>query len=51
MGRYRYRFTHCPECHVMTAVGDEAWRQSWDDVFTDYAAWEVAGNPLGLVIP
>lgn len=49
MGRYRYRFTHCPECHVTTAVGDETWRRSWDDVFTDYAAWEAAGNPEGFV--
>jgi hypothetical protein len=48
-GRYRYRFTHCPEARVTTAVGDESWRHSWDDVFTDYQAWEAAGNPEGFV--
>jgi hypothetical protein len=48
-GRYRYRFTHCPEARVASTVGDEAWRCSWDDVFTDYQAWEAAGNPEGFV--
>lgn len=47
--RYRYRFTHCPEVRVTTALGDETWRHSWDDVFTDYQAWEAAGNPEGFV--
>lgn len=49
IGRYRYRFTHCPEAHVISSVGDEIWRRSWDDVFTDYEAWEAAGNPDGFV--
>lgn len=48
-GRYRYRFTHCSEVHVTTDVRDEVWRESWDDVFTDYDAWEAAGNPDGFV--
>ncbi len=48
-GRYRYRFTHCPEVRVTSTVGDEAWRHSWDDAFTDYQAWEAAGNPEGFV--
>jgi hypothetical protein len=49
IGRYRYRFTHCPEAHVSSSVGDEVWRLSWDDVFTNYEAWEAAGNPDGFV--
>jgi len=48
-GRFRYRFTHCPEAHVVTALRDETWRQSWDDVLTDYAKWEAAGQPAGFV--
>jgi hypothetical protein len=48
-GRYRYRFTHCPEAHIVSAVGHDVWRRSWDEVFTDYEAWEAAGNPEGFV--
>jgi hypothetical protein len=48
-GRWLYRFTHCPEAHVTTAVTDEAWRHSWDEQFTDYEAWEEAGAPEGFV--
>jgi hypothetical protein len=48
-GRYRYRFTHCPDVRVTTMVGDDVWRHSWDDVFTDYQAWEAAANPKGFV--
>ena len=48
-GRYRYRFTHCPEVRVMTEVRDEVWRYSWDDVFIDHGVWEAAGNPEGFV--
>lgn len=47
--RYLFRFTHCTEAHVTTAVTDEAWRDSWDEHFTDYAAWERAGEPDGFV--
>jgi hypothetical protein len=49
MGRYRYRFTHCPEVRVTSRVGDETWRRSWDDLFIDYETWERAGNPEGFV--
>jgi hypothetical protein len=49
MGRYRYRFTHCLEAHVASTVVDEVWKRSWDDAFTDYAAWEAAGKPEGFV--
>jgi hypothetical protein len=48
-GRYRYRFTHCPEAHVISSIGDDGWRESWDDVFIDYERWEAAGNPEGVV--
>jgi hypothetical protein len=48
-GRYRYRFTHCPEVRVSTEVRDEVWQYSWDDVFIDNEAWEAAGNPEGFV--
>lgn len=48
-GRYRYRFTHCPEVRVTTEVRDEVWQYSWDEVFIDYQAWEAAGNPEGFV--
>jgi hypothetical protein len=47
--RYRYRFTHCTEARLTTRVSDEGWLRSWDDVFTDYAAWQAAGTPEGFV--
>jgi hypothetical protein len=47
--RYRYRFTHCPEVHVLTAVRDEVWKASWDDRFIDYGEWERSGAPEGFV--
>jgi hypothetical protein len=49
MGRYRYRFTHCPESHITSSVGDDSWRLSWDDVFIDYEVWQAASNPEGFV--
>jgi hypothetical protein len=49
MGRYRYRFTHCPESHITSSVGDDSWRLSWDDVFIDYEEWQAASNPEGFV--
>src|SRR4029077_4452988 len=49
MGRYRYCFTHCPEAHNRSRVGDESWRCSWDDVFLDWEAWKAAGKPGGFV--
>lgn len=48
-GRYRYRFTHCAEAIARTTVTPHAWKDSWDDLFTDYGAWEAAGNPAGYV--
>ena len=48
-GRYVYRFTHCPEVRITSAVGSEAWRTSWLDCFIDYAEWERAGSPDGFV--
>ncbi len=49
MGRYRYRFTHCTEAIARTTVTPKAWQASWDDLFTNYQAWEQAGNPSGYV--
>jgi len=48
-GRYLCRFTHCPEAHVVTSVGDEAWRQAWADTLIDYAEWQKDGEPEGYV--
>jgi hypothetical protein len=45
----RYRFTHCPDVVAASTVGPDVWRRSWDDVFTDYEAWELAGAPDGYV--
>jgi hypothetical protein len=48
-GRGILQFTHTVEAHVTTAVRDDVWPRSWDDVFTDYAAWEQADAPDGYV--
>ena len=47
--QYLYRFSHCPFAQVTTSVGDAVWRESWDDVFTDYLRWLKAGEPDGYV--
>lgn len=48
-GTHRVAFTHVVEIAYETRVRDESWRLSWDDTFTDYAAWEAAGCPSGYV--
>ncbi len=48
-GRYRFRFTHCVVANVLSTVTDEGWVRSWSQEFTDYAAWERAGEPPGYV--
>jgi hypothetical protein len=48
-GVYRYRFTHCPEAHVVTCIRDDVWPDSWSDINLDYALWEKQGNPDGFV--
>jgi hypothetical protein len=48
-GRYLCRFTYCPEARVVTSVGGEAWIQSWDETFKNYAKWEKAGAQEGYV--
>ncbi|MDQ6886138.1 MAG: hypothetical protein M3068_02475 [Gemmatimonadota bacterium] len=48
-GRYLYRFRHCPVAHVVSRLGDDVWRQSWPDVYTDHGAWVEAGEPEGFV--
>jgi hypothetical protein len=47
--QFLYRFSHCTSAWVTTAVADHFWRESWDDLYTDYAAWERAGAPNGYV--
>lgn len=49
MGRYRYRFTHCLEAHLLSTVSEDVWKRSWDEVFTDYATWVAASHPEGFV--
>lgn len=48
-GRYRYRFNHCVIADVKTAIRDENWINSWDDIFLNFAAWEAADYPSGYV--
>jgi hypothetical protein len=48
-GTYRLTFTHVVEFDQTTSVGDDVWQGSWSDVFTDYQAWEAAGEPDGYV--
>ena len=48
-GRYRYRFTHCPEARVTTAVRDDVWQESCGDDFIDFDAWRRVGEPPGFV--
>ena len=48
-GRHKLVFTHVPEFSVVTEVRDDVWPESWSDVFTDYGAWERAGEPEGYV--
>jgi hypothetical protein len=47
--QFLYRFTHCTRATVTTAVRDDAWKKSWEDVYTDNSAWECAGCPEGHV--
>lgn len=48
-GTYELTLTHVVDVHVETRVLDDVWPTSWDDVFTDYPAWEAAGHPDGYV--
>ena len=45
VGRFRYRFTHCPTTAVVTRLTDATWQASWDDAFLDYEAYRHAGEP------
>ena len=47
--QFLYRFSHCTSAWVTTVVSDHSWLESWDDIYTDYAAWERAGAPNGYV--
>jgi hypothetical protein len=46
---YEVTLTHVVAAHYETRVADEVWPISWDDVLTDYGAWEAAGAPDGYV--
>ncbi|MFS0738710.1 hypothetical protein ABC347_16815 [Sphingomonas sp. 1P06PA] len=48
-GTYRLTFTHVVELNHTTSVTDDVWQRSWSDPFTDYKAWEDAGEPDGYV--
>jgi hypothetical protein len=48
-GTYELTLTHVVDLHIETRVRDDVWPASWDDVLTDYAAWESAGCPDGYV--
>src|SRR5690606_24728534 len=45
-GHYVFTFTHCVIANYSTAVRDDTWRTSWDDVFIDYARWLRQGEPV-----
>jgi hypothetical protein len=47
--QFLYRFSHCTAAWITTAVADSLWRESWDDIYIDHAAWERAGAPSGYV--
>jgi hypothetical protein len=48
-GTYELTLTHVVEMHYETRVRDDVWPRSWDDNFTDYGAWQAAGEPDGYV--
>lgn len=48
-GEYRIRFTHCPTYRCETLLTPDTWRRSWSDAFTDFTAWERAGEPDGFI--
>ena len=48
-GTYELTFTHVVQLNYETRVRDEVWRRSWGDEFTDYSAWQAAGEPGGYV--
>jgi hypothetical protein len=48
-GTFRLTFTHVVNLTIKTAVAPETWKASWDDAFTQYTAWEAAGEPNGYV--
>ena len=48
-GRHQLLFTHVVDLAISTTVRDDVWKESWSDVFTDYAAWEQADEPEGYI--
>ena len=47
--QFLYRFSHCTAAWITTALSDQSWQKSWDDIYTDYAVWERAGAPEGYL--
>lgn len=47
--QFLYRFSHCVSAMVRTSVPDKIWQESWEDLYTDYLAWDRAGSPAGYV--
>ena len=48
-GTHELTFTHCVKLDYETRVRDDVWSRSWEAEFTDYAAWQAAGEPDGYV--
>jgi hypothetical protein len=48
-GTHELVLTHVVELQYETRVRDDVWPKSWEDVMTDYQAWEIAGEPDGYV--
>ena len=48
-GTYELIFTHVVQLDYKTRVRDDVWGKSWGDEFTDYRAWEAAGEPDGYI--
>jgi len=45
--QFLFRFTHCVSAVIKTSVGEAAWKESWDDVFTNEESYDRAGRPHG----
>jgi len=48
-GTFELTFTHVVDLKYETRVAETVWLVSWADEFTDYARWEVSGEPEGYV--
>ena len=48
-GTYELTFTHVVDLKYETRVGEQVWKISWADEFTNYAKWKTSGAPDGYV--